>query len=69
MWRKPQENNYAGFSFNKAGGLQSSKGDFDADLLNGSNISLNITKMPCWMKCWIGLTEHKNSKKRKNHVQ
>ena len=42
-------------------------------LLNWSNISSNITKIPCWMKCWIGLTERKNSKenkkkrKRKNH--
>ena len=34
-------------------------------LLNRSNISSNITKISCWMKCWISLTE-KNSKKRKN---
>ena len=34
-------------------------------LLNRSNISSNITKMPCWMKCRIGLTECKNSKKKK----
>ena len=32
-------------------------------LLNQSYISTNITKMPCWNKCWI-----KNSKKIKNHV-
>ena len=37
-------------------------------LLNRSNIWSNITKMPCWMTCWIGLTEGKNSKKRKYHV-
>ena len=41
-------------------------------LLNWSNISSNITKILCWMKCWIGLTERKNSKgkkkrKRKTH--
>ena len=34
-------------------------------LLNRSNISSNITKKPFWMKYWIGLTERKNSKKRK----
>ena len=33
-------------------------------LLNRSNISSNKTKMPYWMKCWIGLTECKNSKKK-----
>ena len=38
-------------------------------LLNRSNISSNITKMPFWMKCCIGLTERKNSKKRKNHAR
>ena len=32
--------------------------------LNLSNIPFNIAKMPCWMRCWIGLTECKNSKKR-----
>ena len=29
-------------------------------LLNRSNVSSDI-KMPCWMKCWNGFTEHKNS--------
>ena len=24
--------------------------------------------MSCWMKCWIGLAERKNNKKRKTHV-
>ena len=42
-------------------------------LLNWPNISSNITKMRCWMNYWvglnIGLTERKNSKKRKNHVE
>ena len=42
-------------------------------LLNRPNISSNITKMRCWMNYWvglnIGLTERKNSKKRKNHVE
>ena len=32
------------------------------------NISSNMTKMPCWMKCWISLTERKSSQKRKNHA-
>ena len=36
--------------------------------LNRFNISSNVTKMPCWMKCWIDLTERKNSKNRKNPV-
>ena len=34
-------------------------------LLNRPNISSSVTKMPCWMKCWIGLTEWKNSKTKK----
>ena len=34
-------------------------------LLSPSNISSNITKMTCWMKCSIGLTERKICKKRK----
>ena len=38
-------------------------------LINRSNISSNIAKMPCWMKSWIRLTERKNSKQRKNHVR
>ena len=25
--------------------------------------------MPCWMKCWIGLTESENSKRRKKYVR
>ena len=37
-------------------------------LLNRFNISSNITKMLCWMKCCIGLTELKNGKKRKTYV-
>ena len=42
-----------------------SRHDFVAPL-SRSNISFNITKMPCWMKCWISLTQNaKISKKEK----
>ena len=37
-------------------------------MANRSNISSNIKKFPCWMKCWTGLADRKIWKRRKNRV-
>ena len=34
-------------------------------LLDRSNISSNITKMPCWIKCWIGFNKTQKKQKKK----
>ena len=79
--RKSQENNCARVAFNKVSGWRLAAlfkerlrrrffspvnvEEFSKGLVKPIQHFIQHKKMPCWMKCWIGLTERKNSKKKK----
>ena len=64
-----QENNCAGVSFNKVSGwrlatlFKERLGHLG--LVKPIQHFIQHRKMPCWTKCWTGLTEHRNNKKKK----
>ena len=75
-----QENNCAGVSFNKVSGWKLATlfkerlwhiffpvnvEEFSKGLVKPIQHFIQHKKMPCWMKCWTGLTEHRNNKKEK----